>query len=109
MLWETTPLCMAASRFKYKKYLATALRRILFSSMVMVLAFCPGVPGSHPGQILYFCHAFIHFFFVTDFVRKTFRIQTISRQNSNVAQTVLEENIIGKGGNTGFQDFLLCP
>ena len=33
-----------------------------FSSVVMVLVFRPGVPGSNPAQILYFCHAFIHFF-----------------------------------------------
>ena len=37
----------------------------------MVLAFRPGVPGSNPVQIIYFCmHLFISFF-VMDFVRKT--------------------------------------
>ena len=41
------------------KYLTTVLRRILFSSVVMVLAFRPGIPGSNPVQILYFCHAFV--------------------------------------------------
>ena len=40
VLRETTPSSMAASRFKY---LTTALERILFSSVVMVLAF--GVEG----------------------------------------------------------------
>ena len=44
------------------RYLTTALERILFSSMVMVLAFRPGVLGSNPAQTLYFCHAFIHLF-----------------------------------------------
>ena len=44
------------------QYLTTALGRILFSSVVLVLAFRPGVPGSNPVQILYFCHAFIHLF-----------------------------------------------
>ena len=47
-----------------------ALERILFSSVVVVLAFQPGDPGLNPVRMLYFCHAFIHFFFVTDFVRK---------------------------------------
>ena len=37
--------------------------RIPFSSVVMVLAFQPGSPGSNPVRTLYFCHAFIHFFF----------------------------------------------
>ena len=36
--------------------------RILCSSVVMVLAFRPGGPGSNPVDILYFCHAFINFF-----------------------------------------------
>ena len=36
----------------------------------MVLAYPPGGPGSNPARIIYFCHAFILFFFVTDFVRK---------------------------------------
>ena len=40
----------------------TELKRILFSSVVIVLAFRPGVPGSIPVQILYFRHAFIHLF-----------------------------------------------
>ena len=39
----------------------TALGRILFSSVVMVLAFPSGVPGSNPVRTLYFYHAFIHF------------------------------------------------
>ena len=38
------------------------LKRILLSSVVMVLAFRPGVSGSNPVRILYFCHAFIHLF-----------------------------------------------
>ena len=59
VLRKTTPSIMAASRFKVK-YLTAALERILFSLAVMVLAFRPGVPGSNPVQILYFCHAFIH-------------------------------------------------
>ena len=32
------------------------------NSMVMVLFFCPGVPGSNPARTLYFWHAFIHLF-----------------------------------------------
>ena len=44
------------------QYLPTALERILFSSVVIVFAFHPGIPGSNPVQILYFCHAFIHSF-----------------------------------------------
>ena len=28
----------------------------------MVLAYQPGGPGSNPARIIYFCHAFIHFF-----------------------------------------------
>ena len=52
------------------EYLTTVLGRILFSSVVMVMAFRPGVPGSKPAQILYFCHACIRLFFVTDFDRK---------------------------------------
>ena len=36
------------------------LGRILFSSVVMVLAFQPGGPGSNPVRTLYFCHAFIY-------------------------------------------------
>ena len=46
----------------YIQYLTTALGRILFSSVVMVLAHQPGGPGSNPARIIYFCHAFIHFF-----------------------------------------------
>ena len=46
----------------YIQYLTSALGRILFSSVVMVLAYQPGGPGSNPARILYFCHAFIHFF-----------------------------------------------
>ena len=46
----------------YIQYLTTALGRILFSSVVMVLAYQPGGPGSNPARIIYFCHAFIHFF-----------------------------------------------
>ena len=44
------------------QYLTTALGRILFSSVVMVLAYQSGGPGSNPARIIYFCHAFIHFF-----------------------------------------------
>ena len=44
------------------QYLTTALGRILFSSVVMILAYQPGGPGSSPARIIYFCHAFIHFF-----------------------------------------------
>ena len=44
------------------QYLTTVLERILFSSVVMVLAYQPGGPGSNPARIIYFCHAFIHFF-----------------------------------------------
>ena len=47
-----------------------ALGRILFSSVVMVLAYQPGGPGSNPARILYFCHALFISFFITDFVRK---------------------------------------
>ena len=36
----------------------------------MVLAFQPGGPGSNTVRTLYFCHAFIISFFVTNFVRK---------------------------------------
>ena len=28
----------------------------------MILAYQPGGPGSNPARIIYFCHAFIHFF-----------------------------------------------
>ena len=38
------------------------VRESSLSSVVMVLAFRPGVPSSNPVQILYFCHAFIHLF-----------------------------------------------
>ena len=48
----TTPSSMAASRF-----ITTALGRIR-----MVLVYQPGGPGSSPARIIYFCHAFIHFF-----------------------------------------------
>ena len=41
--------------------------RILFNSVVMVLPLRPGVPVSNPVLILYF------FFFLRDFVRKTFK------------------------------------
>ena len=44
------------------QYLTTVLEKIFFSSVVMVLAFRPGVPGSNRVQTLYFCHAFIHLF-----------------------------------------------
>ena len=50
------------SEILWTLYLTTALGRILFCSMVMVLAFCPGIPSSNPVQTLYFCHAFIHLF-----------------------------------------------
>ena len=42
--------------------LTTVLERILFSSVVTLLAFRPGVPGSNPVHILYFSHEFIHLF-----------------------------------------------
>ena len=38
------------------------LGRVLFSSVVMVSAFSPGVIGSNPARTLYFCHAFVHLF-----------------------------------------------
>ena len=38
------------------------IERILFSSVVMVLAYQPGGPGSNPVWTLYFCYVFIHFF-----------------------------------------------
>ena len=44
------------------QYLTTALRRILFSSVVMVLAYQPGGPGSNHPRILYFLpciHSFL--------------------------------------------------
>ena len=44
------------------QYLTTALGRILFSSVVMVLAYQLGGPDSNTTRIIYFCHAFIHFF-----------------------------------------------
>ena len=43
---------------------------IHFSSVVMVLAFHPGVPGSTHLHFLYICHALFICFFGTDFVRK---------------------------------------
>ena len=46
----------------YIQYLTTTLGRIFFSSVVMVLAYQPGGPGSNPARIIYFCHTFIHFF-----------------------------------------------
>ena len=61
VLRETTPSCMAPSQLKIQ-YLTTVLGRILFSSVLMVLAFQPGGPGSNPVQTVYFCHAFVHFF-----------------------------------------------
>ena len=42
--------------------ITTELKRILFSSVVIVLAFQPGGPRSNPVRTLYFCHAFINFF-----------------------------------------------
>ena len=39
-----------------------ALGRNFFSSVVMVLAFRPGVLDSNPVGVPYFCHAFIHLF-----------------------------------------------
>ena len=41
---------------------STALGRILFSSVIMVLAFRLAVLGSNPVQTLYFDHAVIHLF-----------------------------------------------
>ena len=41
------------------QYLTTALGRILFSSVVMVLAYQLGGPGSNVARFSYFCHAFI--------------------------------------------------
>ena len=40
----------------------TALGRILFSSVVIVLDFQPGGPGSTPVRTLHFFHAFVHLF-----------------------------------------------
>ena len=56
----------------YKQYPTTALGRILFSSVVMVLGFRPGVPGLDPAQTLYSCHGFCSFVFLLRrlFVRK---------------------------------------
>ena len=59
LLREITPSCMSASRFKYNN-LTTALERILFSSVVMVFAFRPGIPGSNSARTLYFCHEFLY-------------------------------------------------
>ena len=44
------------------QYLRTVLEGILFRSVVMVLVFRPGIPGSSPVQFLYFYHTLIHFF-----------------------------------------------
>ena len=44
------------------QYLPIVLERILFSSVVVVLASPPGVADLNPVLILYFCHAFIHLF-----------------------------------------------
>ena len=44
------------------QYLTTVLGRILFSSVVMVLAFRPGIPCSNPVHTVFFCHAFVHMF-----------------------------------------------
>ena len=44
--------------------------RILFSSLIMVFAFRPDVPGSNP-VLIYISAMHLHIcFFVTDFVRK---------------------------------------
>ena len=45
-----------------KQYLTTTLVRILFTSVVMALAFRPCVLGSNPAWSLYFCSPFLHFF-----------------------------------------------
>ena len=50
-------------------------RKNCFSSVVMVLALRAGIPGSNPVQTLYFCHAFIYFFYVTELVRKNVKQQ----------------------------------
>ena len=64
VLRNTTPACIALSHFKY---LTTALRRILFSSVVMVLTFLQGVLGPNPVRFLYFCYETVHLFLsVTD-------------------------------------------
>ena len=49
--------------------LNTALGRILFGSVVMVLAFHQGVPGSNPARTFYFWHAFVHLYLCYVFVR----------------------------------------
>ena len=67
LLQEVTSACITSSRFKMQN-LATALERILFSSLV--LAFHQGVLGSNPaGSRVSARHLFICFF-VTDFVQK---------------------------------------
>ena len=40
-------------------YLSTALGRIFFSSVVILLAFSPGVLGSNPARSLYFFYVFV--------------------------------------------------
>ena len=53
-----------------------ALGRILFSSVVMVLAFRPGVPGSNPVESYISATHLLISFFVTDFVRKIVKSET---------------------------------
>ena len=50
----------------------------------MILACRLGVPGSNPVRIQYFCHAFIHFFVVTDFVRKMGARSGLAKEPYNV-------------------------
>ena len=68
VLREATLSCMANSLYR-----TTALGRILFNSVVMVLAYRPGVPGSNLVRRPYISamHVFIRFFVNgTLFVRK---------------------------------------
>ena len=59
------------------QYLTTALGRILFSLVVILLVFHQGVSGLNLARSLYFCSAFI-----ADFVRKTYPKILISYGNS---------------------------
>ena len=96
----------------------------------MVLAYQPSGPGSNPARIIYFCHAFIHFFLryglcskeVLNCVIYPFsddKNLTLSKlkalaDDKNVTQMIIsvfdgEEKNVGKGENAGNQHFLLFP